>query len=64
MEAFNVRKALFFLTRPPAACCRVLIAAISLKENKYQYCGSVELDIPVDRKEVAAAEWTFIDQFT
>ncbi|MET3112956.1 hypothetical protein AAKU52_000675 [Pedobacter sp. CG_S7] len=58
---FEVKKAIVFPGLATGCTFRVLLAAINFKENRYQYCGTAELNIPVDRDAVPATEWVFVE---
>lgn len=61
MDAFNVKESMIFPEMASGCILRVLLSAVSLAHNEYQYCGTAELDIPVNSEEVPAIEWSFVN---
>ena len=61
MDAFNAREAITFPEMASGCTLRVLLSAVSLAHNEYQYCGTAELDIPANSEEVPAITWSFIN---
>ena len=60
MDAFHVKESITFPEMASGCTLRVLLAAVSLAHNEYQYCGTAELDIPANTEDVPAIEWSFI----
>jgi len=58
---FDVKGVVAFPELATGCVLRVLLAAINFKENKYQYCGTAELTIPLNRIDVPATEWVFAE---
>jgi hypothetical protein len=61
VNPFIVKETITFPETASGCTLRVLIAAISFKDNQYQYCGTAEMDIPVHTEAVPATEWSFIN---
>ncbi|MEJ5961350.1 hypothetical protein [Pedobacter immunditicola] len=61
LDAFDVKEAMTFPEMASGCTLRVLLSAVSLARNEYQYCGTAELDIPVNSEEVPEIEWSFLN---
>lgn len=59
LSAFKVSEVLFFPQRADGCKLKILISAIRLKDNQYQYCGVAEMNIPVGTTDILATAWTF-----
>jgi len=59
LNAFEVSEVLFFPRTADGCHLKILVSAIRLQDNQYQYCGAAEMKIPLGTKDVLATTWTF-----
>ncbi|WP_432712570.1 hypothetical protein [Pedobacter sp.] len=61
LPTFEVKEDLVFPDMAAGVVLRVLISALNLQRNEYQYCGYAELNIPLGSVVVPKTEWSFLE---